>query len=81
VSLMKRFAVTERVALAVEGILFNALNHANLGASNGNLSCPFFEQVTSTFVRRRRARSNSARVSASETWPGSFVYWLPGLSP
>ncbi|MBN8731290.1 MAG: carboxypeptidase regulatory-like domain-containing protein [Acidobacteria bacterium] len=47
-SLLKRFALTERVGFGIECNLFNALNHANLAVPNGNLSSQFFGQVTGT---------------------------------
>lgn len=47
-ALSKRFALTERVALTVEGNLFNLLNRATFAVPNSNLTSPFFGVVTGT---------------------------------
>jgi hypothetical protein len=53
---MKRFAVTKRVTLRVEGNVFTAVNHANLAVPNGDLSSPFlrtgYEHVRTTTPRQ-----------------------------
>jgi hypothetical protein len=47
-SLLKRFALSERIGIGFECNVFNVLNHANFAVPNSNLSSPFFGQVTGT---------------------------------
>lgn len=47
-SLSKRFALTERVGLTLEGNLFNILNRATFAVPNSNLTSAFFGVVTGT---------------------------------
>ena len=47
VTLIKKFALTERMALDFRGQFFNLLNHRNFGNPVSNMSSPSFGQNTS----------------------------------
>ena len=47
ITLIKKFAITERVALQFSGQFFDLLNHRNFGNPVSNMSSPSFGQNTS----------------------------------
>ncbi|MGD0922938.1 MAG: hypothetical protein ABSA70_14425, partial [Terriglobia bacterium] len=51
-SFSKKFGITERVALKLQGGAFNLLNHANFGLPTGNRNSGTYGMSTGTYAPR-----------------------------